>query len=55
MVTLVERRRHSKRRPLTPNLTIYVAPMVRKVIRVQCVLKERKKVVQVEVDQQTWL
>jgi len=55
MVMLVERRRHSKRRPLTQNLMIYVVPVVRKVIGVQYVLKEGRKVVQVETDQQTWL
>jgi len=58
IVTLVERRKHSKRRPLTQNLTIYVAPMVRKVIGVQCVLRERRKVVlveEIEADQQIWL
>jgi len=58
MVILVERRKRSKRRLLTQNLTIYVAPVVRKVIGVQCVLKGRRKVVPVKevvVDQQIWL
>ena len=34
MVILLERRKSSKRRPLTQNLIIYVTPVVRKVIRV---------------------
>ena len=58
MVILLERRKSSKRRPSTQNLIIYVAPMVKKVIAVQHVLKKERKVVQVEVvkaDQQIWL
>jgi len=58
METLVERRRYSKRRPLTQNLMIYIAPVVRRVIGVQYVLREEKKVVlveEIEADQQIWL
>jgi len=46
--TLVKRKRCSKKRPLTQNLTIYVVPVVIKVIEVQYVLREGKKVVLVE-------
>jgi len=58
MVILLEKRKSSKRRPSTQNLIIYITPVVRKVIGVQCVLKKERKVVQVEVveaDQQIWL
>jgi len=45
METLLEKRKSSKRRPLTQNLIIYIAPVVRKIIEVQHVLKKERKVV----------
>jgi len=47
-----------KKKPSTQNLIIYIAPVVKKVIGVQRVLKKERKMVQVEVveaDQQIWL
>jgi len=41
--------KNSKRRPLIQNLMIYIAPVVRKVIGVQYVLRKEKKMAQVEV------
>jgi len=45
MDTLLEKIKSSKRRFLTQNLIIYIAPVVRKVIEVQHVLKKERKVV----------